>query len=117
MKIVPPPRSSYVRVKLVGAPPDSYFDFPVFNFQTPMNGSFVLGAVAPRAGVRETGDGFAGRDGVCGVAITPDESTKRAIESIKTCRELRISRLLHGKARFQRRPKCHSPWLTWLDKG
>jgi hypothetical protein len=94
MKIVPPPRSSWVRVKLVGAPPDSYFDFPGFNFQTPMNGSFVLGAVTPRADVRgTTGVGLAGCDRVCGLATTPDESSKIAAVSIKACRELRMSRL------------------------
>jgi hypothetical protein len=51
MKIVPPPRSSSVRVKLVGAAPDSYVDLEGFNFHVPMNGSFAVGAVTPRCGL------------------------------------------------------------------
>jgi hypothetical protein len=77
----------------VGAPPDSYFDFPGLNFQAPMNGSFVLVVATPRGGVGETAAGFAGRDGVCGVAATLDENTTAAIRSIKPSRELRMSRL------------------------
>src|SRR5262245_63536318 len=50
MKIVPLPRSSYVRVKPFGAPPDSYFDFSAFNCQTPMKGSLRVGAFAGRGG-------------------------------------------------------------------
>src|SRR5262245_39903179 len=44
MMIVPAPRSSYVRVRLFGGPPDSYVDVCGFNFQTPRNGSCGLGA-------------------------------------------------------------------------
>jgi hypothetical protein len=77
----------------VGAPPASYFDFSRLNFQTPMNGSFAVTAVAAGRGVREAAAGFAGRDAVCGIAATPDESTRIAIGSIKACRDLRMSRL------------------------
>src|SRR5262245_51639750 len=92
MKIVPPPRSSYVRVKLVGAPPDSYFDFAGFNFQDPTNGSFVVGAVTAVRGGGGTAAGLAGRDPVCALATTPDER-RSATRSIKAIRELRMSRL------------------------
>jgi hypothetical protein len=44
-------------------------------------------------GVRETAAGFAGREGVCGVAVTLAEKMTNAIRSIKPCRELRMSRL------------------------
>src|SRR4030095_10264649 len=46
MKIVPSPRSSYVRIKPLGAPPDSYFDFSALNCHTPTNGSLLTGVVA-----------------------------------------------------------------------
>src|SRR6185503_2444777 len=46
MKIVPSPRSSYVRIKPLGAPPDSYFDFSALSCHTPTNGSLLTGVVA-----------------------------------------------------------------------
>jgi hypothetical protein len=94
-------------VKLVGAPPDSYFDFWGFNFQTPMNGSFAGAVTGAGRGVSEAGAGFAGRDDfcgaaagfagrddVCGAATNPDGSTNVAIRSIKAHRELRMGHLL-----------------------
>src|SRR5262245_18203437 len=50
MNIVPPPRSSEVRVKLLGGAPDSYFDVCGFSLQTPTNASRV-GVVAAGRGV------------------------------------------------------------------
>jgi hypothetical protein len=44
-----------VRVKLLGAPPDSYFDFSGFSFQTPMNGSRVRVDVAAGRGFAVAG--------------------------------------------------------------
>ena len=99
-------------MKLVGAPPDSYFDFSRLNFQTPMKGSFVVTAVAAGRGVRDTAAGLAGRDAVWGIATTLDESTRIAIGSIKACRDLRMSHLRAWGARFQRRPKRRSLQLT-----
>jgi hypothetical protein len=46
MKMVPLPRSSYVRVKPFGTPPDSDFDFSALNSQTPTNGSIRAAAGA-----------------------------------------------------------------------
>jgi hypothetical protein len=52
MKIVPPPRSSYVRVKPLDGPPDSNFDFSGLSSHTPTNGSLDTGLVVARgAGV------------------------------------------------------------------
>jgi len=50
-------------------------------------------AAAAGRGVRETAAGFAGRDAVCGIAATPEESTRIAIESIKAGLGLRMSYL------------------------
>src|SRR5688572_7389547 len=59
MKIVPSPRSSYVRVKPVGTPPDSFFDFSAFTTHTPTNGSLGTGLVVDRgAGAVGFGAGF-----------------------------------------------------------
>src|SRR5262245_19190241 len=77
MNIVPPPRSSYVRVKLLGAAPDSYFDVCGFSFQTPTNASRAVGAVAAgrvvgRDVVVAAGFGL-GRGGFCWASESPDD--------------------------------------------
>src|SRR5262245_39466909 len=99
--MVPPPRSSYVRMKLRGAPPDSYFDLSGFNFQTPMNGSRKDDvASAVRAGVAAglrgvVVAGFAvDRGVVCAATVVPNDRTDAASTSINARRESRIAVLL-----------------------
>src|SRR5688572_5325033 len=79
MKIVPSPRSSYVRVKPLGAPPDSYFDFSAFSCHTPTNGSILAGAVVVR-GARAVGFG-AGFGALCANATVPHESGARMVSA------------------------------------
>src|SRR5262245_53113932 len=93
MNIVPPPRSSYVRVRLLGAPPDSYFDFLALSFHTPRNGSRdrVTAAAGRDGAVVAFG---AGRDGLCWAAVSPDDRViDVASRSINGRRESRIRSL------------------------
>jgi hypothetical protein len=102
MNIVPPPRSSYVRVRRLGGPPVSYFDVCGFNIQTPTNGSRVCAAA---------GRGFVvavvtvaglvvglGRVGFCWASERPDHRTiDVARESSNRRRDSGIDRLQSRK--------------------
>src|SRR5262245_24929162 len=99
MKIVPLPRSSYVRVKPFGAPPDSYFDLSALNRQTPMNGSLGAGVAAGRV-VRAAGFGgafagafveFCARAGCVEKTNVPHESAAIATSHANRRRATRMS--------------------------
>src|SRR5678815_2263246 len=82
MKSVPPPRSSYVRIKPLGAPPDSYFDFSALSCHTPTNGSLCTGVVVAR-GADAVGFG-AGFDAGFGV-VCANATVLQSAETARNC--------------------------------
>src|SRR5688572_22242908 len=89
MKIVPSPRSSYVRVKPVGTPPDSFFDFSAFTTHTPTKGSLRTGGVVVGRGAGAGAFG-AGFGLVCANATVLQQSTKPAMSRRKVKRGSRM---------------------------
>jgi len=84
MKIVPSPRSSYVRIKPLGAPPDSYFDFSALSCHTPTNGSLLTGVVVARgADAVGFGAGFAAGFGLVCANATVLQSAATARSFLK----------------------------------
>jgi hypothetical protein len=78
-------------MKLLGAPPASYFDFSALSFQTPTNGSVEELAARRGAGVAAGGSaGFTARGGFWAAADSSDDSNNAA-SSIDIRPELHMS--------------------------